>query len=70
MSKIITWAVYDHPVDFPDFYVARKLEGMEPTKDFIKRKLIIDLQLVLVYMGLVRLSRTENNEAQIVEVWF
>lgn len=69
MDKLVTWTVYDHPIDFPDFYIARKFEGVNPTKEFIKNKSLIDLQVELIFKGCGRISRSPEDEPQIVEMW-
>ncbi len=70
MGKLITWTVYDHPIDFPDFYIARKFKGMNSTEDIIKNKSLVDLQMILIYKGFGRITRSPEDDPVIVEWWF
>lgn len=73
-DRLEMWTVYDHPRDLPEWFVARKFvvtpAGPQPTTDVMLFK---TLQSVRDYFethtGLVRLSRFEEDEPQIVEVW-
>jgi hypothetical protein len=73
------WTVYDHPLDFPHSYVARRFEvgspkrgeGMPATRatdDIIQGELRI-IRESFRHCGLTRMPRAEQDEPQIVECW-
>ena len=69
------WTVYDHPLDFPHGFIARRWEirrgAGEPawTEDVMRAYELEPLQEQLMDMGLSRLGRNEGDEPQIVECW-
>jgi hypothetical protein len=66
------WTIYDRPRDHPEGFIARRFEVAdgEPTatKDTICGKLE-DIQQAFWKAGLVKLSRNDDDEPQIVENW-
>lgn len=69
------WVVFDHPLDFPDGYVARRQvasrEGVEITDDVITAPTLDDLRKRLERRapGLTRLARQDGDVPKIVESW-
>jgi hypothetical protein len=63
------WVVYDHPLDWPDHYVARRWDGELPTEDLV---VTFDLELLREHLadkGLARLDRRRNDDPVILETW-
>jgi hypothetical protein len=71
-NKLSLWTVYDHPVDFPNSYVARRFEvnadGPVATGDLIQGELDA-IRKSFHQAGLTCLTRNEGDEPQIVESW-
>lgn len=66
------WTVYDHPLDYPDGFVARKsIVGASMTT--ITREMFeadtLDELRALLPAGLYRIHRYEQDDPMIVEVW-
>lgn len=76
MTKVFMtmWTIYDHPTDFPDYYVAREYKisvdnTHGPTDNFIKA---LDLDLLRAKMhikGLTPLARDPSDDPKIIETW-
>ena len=72
--KLRMWTVYDHPLDYPNDFVARLFEvdasGSHPTSSII---ITPDLQtmrdMLRFEMGLTFLDRQPEDDPKIVEVW-
>lgn len=67
------WTIYDKPTDFPDTFVARRHDVGKggkplPTEHLIKGDLS-KLRVLFLQAGLTCISRHEQDEPQIVEVW-
>jgi hypothetical protein len=66
------WTVYDRPKDHPDGFIARmhviEQGASRPTDKTLKGELE-DIRQVLWKAGLMKLSRQEGDEPQIVESW-
>jgi hypothetical protein len=73
------WTVYDHPLDFPHGYVARRFEvgnntelgpqiSPRPTRDVIQGELQI-IRESFRHCGLTRMPRDEQDDPKIVECW-
>ena len=63
------WTIYDHPIDYPDCWVARLFEGTEPTGSIVCST---DLEMVrheMFMMGLVCMPRDEDDDPKILENW-
>lgn len=75
MSDVLRmWTVYDHPKDFPDYFVARLYEvdgsGVRATESVIQAKNLDTLrEMLLCDMHLTCLPRFANDDPAIVEVW-
>lgn len=69
---MIAWTIYDHPIDFPHTYVARKFELRDPpvpTGDFIVSPNLDALRGQLAGMGLMWFPRDEGDVPHIIETW-
>lgn len=64
------WVVYDHPLDYPDKFVARAWIGEEPTASIMIADDIEKLRDVLqLEMGLVKLMPSPEDDPKILETW-
>jgi len=69
------WAIYDHPNDFPNHFVARRWICRPPygeeTPDCVLADTLDALRaaLLLKNPGLYRLPRQPDDDPAIVEVW-
>lgn len=74
MDEFILWTIYDHPADYPEYFVARKwliwntTGEVEMTDEVLLNADLEALRKLLPY-GLYRLSRTPKDDPCIVEVW-
>jgi hypothetical protein len=73
-ADLCTYAVYDHPSDYPDSYVVRRFYGMggEAVPEAQPLMVTRDLETIrdaMRYRGLTCLPRFANDEPQILEVW-
>ena len=68
-SQLAIWVVYDHPKDFPDYFIARRWLNDTPTDSLV---MCSDLDLLrgqLEEMGLVQVQPLEGDDAVILETW-
>lgn len=73
-SGLEVWVVYDHPSDFPDFYVARKQVALNDGKIYSTSSVLASPDLgairqTLTNMGLACIARSEGDDPVIVESW-
>jgi hypothetical protein len=74
-DAISHWVVFDHPHDFPHMFVVRRFEVTKDNSDPIATADIIGaptldvLRDCLSRAGLVMLTRSEQDDPKIVEVW-
>jgi hypothetical protein len=74
-DAISHWTVFDHPRDFPNMFVVRRFEVTRgnpdpiPTEDIIGAPTLDVLRDCLSRAGLVMLTRSEEDDPMIVEVW-
>jgi hypothetical protein len=72
LGQLLIWTIYDHPADYPDWFVARphiirpKTSGPLPMHLMAK-----DLETLRAMLpdGLTRLNRQDGDDPTIVEVW-
>lgn len=68
------WTVYDHPSDYPEHYVARQytigIAGAHPTNRVMASESLDAIRVAMTNTGLVCITRSENDDPTIVEVWF
>lgn len=67
------WAVYDHPIDYPDFFIARKFDvlpgGGRATNETHSSTSIDSIRKVLTSKGLYKHPRHCSDDPKILEVW-
>ena len=63
------WAIYDHPSDFPDTWVARRFVNDKVTSDVLVSTDLDTLRRHFARLGLVRLDRNPADDPVIVETW-
>lgn len=64
--------VYDHPTDFPQWFVGRlhvSLPQPEPTPVIILRADLDAMRHDLAAIGLTPLARSEGDDPKIIETW-
>lgn len=62
------WVVYEAPPDFPDKYVARRLQMNRPTADLVIGDTLNDVRSKLP-AGLFRIERSERDDPMVRESW-
>lgn len=70
-GALVMWTIYDQPADHPDGFIARRFEVGKTTvaaNDTLTGDLE-DIRKTLWEAGLMKLSRQEGDEPQIVESW-
>lgn len=68
-AAIKNWAVYKHPSDYPNSYVARLFLNDQPTQTCVISEEYSIIEHVLLEMGLYRLPRMAEDEPHILEAW-
>jgi hypothetical protein len=68
-SSVTLWVVYENPLDYPDWFVARRFDGETPAADVIQSRTLWSIQFLLRARGLTRIERDPKDEPHIVEVW-
>jgi hypothetical protein len=67
------WTVYAHPLDYPDSFVARRFlvdaNGSVSTDDIMREDALDVLRARLMRLGLTCITRSPQDEPQIVETW-
>lgn len=64
------WTVYDHPSDWPDYFVARRhLVPGGPTDNIMVAKDLDALRETMESVGLVKMHRSAADEPTIIESW-
>lgn len=69
---MVQFVVYDHPSDWPDFYVARMfITDRTPMaqRELILHRELEPLQDYLAHMGLVKLMPDPTDDPTILEIW-
>lgn len=73
MSGLEVWVVYDHPKDYPDFYVVRKQIAMPgeviPTKQVWMSESLESLRDELRQRWLTCIPRDPADDPKIIETW-
>lgn len=71
--KLVAWVIYDRPLDYSEYLVARKwiitAQGSSPTAEVIRIDDLPALRDDFASQGLYRLERFEKDDPKIVEVW-
>jgi hypothetical protein len=72
-ENLSMWAVYDHPKDFPNMFVAREflvgLGHVWPTQNLIQSKTPSVIRRRMLDMGMICLVRDPDDDPVILEVW-
>ena len=71
-GALTMWTIYDRPSDHPHGFIARRFEIDVGKITATEHKLISDLEglrKIFHAAGLMKLSRQEEDEPQIVETW-
>jgi len=72
-EDLAIWTVYDHPTDFPEFFIARKSlvsgTGFVITDETISSISLETLRDEMKHRGLLRMARHPSDDPVIVEVW-
>lgn len=67
------WVIYDHPTDYPEFFVARRHEvraaGPVATDECFFTESLEYLRQTMVMRGLTVLARLKGDDPKIIEVW-
>lgn len=68
------WTVYDHPIDMPSYYVARRhviTRGKHfPMTDVYYSTSLQTIRAEFVKRGLVCFARDASDDPKIIETWF
>jgi len=64
-----SWTIYDHPLDFPDCFVARCFIWDKPTAEIITAPELEPLRAHFASLGFTCLERNAADDPKIVEVW-
>lgn len=83
-GELRIWTIYDHPLDWPEFYVAREFaiglrddtgpvpvmrRDAEPTDNLMMARNLDELRATMRFHGLTVIPRDESDDAGIVESW-
>jgi hypothetical protein len=72
-GELPIWVVYDHPSDYPEQYVARQHivsgDGDRPTGSFVATKVLDDIRELMIKLGLVCITRSDEDDPVILETW-
>lgn len=71
-DPLVSWTVYDHPLDYPNGYIARKwlvVPGqLQPTDETLTDETLAGLRKKLPE-GLTQIPRSAMDDPRIVETW-
>jgi hypothetical protein len=67
------WAIYDHPRDIPDKYVARRHDVFRnapsrPSDEYVTADSLEEVRL-RIPQGLYRMPRSAEDDPKIMEIW-
>jgi hypothetical protein len=68
------WTIYDHPLDYPDSFIAREWVMNEfasyyPTKNIILAPDLESIQQQLKELGKTQMDRHPKDDKCIIEIW-
>ena len=72
LGQLLIWTIYDHPKDFPEFYIAQPHIIRPKTSGPVPMHLMardLDTLRALLPHGLTCLKRQEEDDPCILEVW-
>ena len=67
-EAVIIWVIYDHPIDYPTGYIARKFLNDKPTAEVLTADGIHEMRQKIP-KGFVRIDRHPTDDSSIVESW-
>ena len=68
-QKLEIWTVYDHPVDYPNSFVARKFFNEQPTQEVIVAQDVEDIRQIFRQWDLQIVPRFPDDMPSIMEIW-
>lgn len=72
-GELAMWVVYDHPIDFPVSWIARRWlvtsNGPVATADMLAADRLETIRAVMQENGLIRMTRDPDDDAKVVETW-
>lgn len=71
-DKLAIWTVYDHPSDYPNAFVAHlsEVDATGAVSGFaIFSENLDELRAALASQGLIKLTRSQEDDPKIIEVW-
>ena len=72
LGQLLIWTIYDHPLDYPEWFVARPhIIRPKKTGPVPMHLIATDLNALRALLpdGLTRLERQPNDDPFILEVW-
>jgi hypothetical protein len=71
-NDFVAWAIYDHPADFPDYFVARMYRGSLPTDAVIYSPDLQSVRNIIQQLlpGSICFARSASDAPCILETWF
>jgi len=63
------WIIFDHPLDFPDHFIAREFSLDKPTDHYRVENDLDTLRHYFIEAGLICFERDANDDPVIVETW-
>lgn len=71
--RLSMWTVYERPTDYPNSYVARRIEIVDqrwgPTLECMVSRDLGVLRAILECKGLTMITRDESDEPHVLETW-
>ena len=69
---LITYTIYDHPIDYPDKFVIRKFDSGQPTLTAYVANTLEEARTIVRHLmpdGGFCFPRDETDDVKIVETW-
>jgi hypothetical protein len=65
------WTIYDHPLDYPNQFVARRWDFLtgKPSTEIIVADSLAELRTYFASIGLVTMLRQPEDDSVIIETW-
>ena len=63
------WVIYDHPEDYPDYYVARQWKDQEVCAGLMFSDRLDEVRSFLRNLGLAPFTRSCEDDTKILEIW-
>lgn len=70
-NDLLTWAIYDHPTDFPNHYIVRPHSSKlaRPLTVHFQHHQLEQVRFALAQLGLVCIARTDSDPPNVLETW-